>query len=610
MSILHRQSDADRYADHPDLNQKISRDELIIKLQGKQGEVQEGIDLELNDKFYSSLPFFSKLSAKNALAIDIGTDRLYYSVVKKHKGNIQVKKWGVEELPSDEVDRYRSIEIALKYVQSNVYRNGMSVFVGFFSPDINIRQIVLPKLKTSELKKSIQYKNKTDLPNYTEDFIWDYQILETFVENDAEKVRVLVTVVPSDIIDIHLDLLKRAGLKPDRLIPRPFALLSLYNRVVNHFGNDVLIDIGTDSTQICFIIDGKLRFVRNFAIGSNNLKKAIVNGNGANNGDGYNEDLDTAEMIESERTDPEDEGQNIRDRLLKKVQKLKTKQNPLLQVLLSEILRSLEYFRGSKNEYPISKVFLSGSGLNIESVFPFLKNRINYPLLLLSPKFSSKSDLAIEYAEFSASVGIGLISDRKFDVLPEEFRTKELFKNLNALIVVLMIFSWAFFGYHTYLKTEQLRQNNAQIMQIEQQYDRLNPVEQVYQDILAQISTVEREKIKLLTPVKANPQLIEVMKLFSNETPQEIRLTSLEFSRYTSPKTNTGRNKNSEGAENFRYHINIAGRITGDYLMGDVMLINFINHLDDLQYFKKIRLVNKRKQADKQRFEFQLETYL
>lgn len=609
MSIQDRHLYAETYDQSTQDTKTIRRTELIKKLRESASDGDDRNKVRLKNQFYRKLGFTQSLVAQTSLAIDIGTDRIQYLVVKRTNGKLYVKSWGIEELNQEELDRYRSMEISLKYIHSKVYRSGMNVQVGFFSPDINIRQVVIPKLKPAEIRKTLLYKNRTDLTNFNDDAHWTYEILESFTENDTEKIRVLVTVVPGEIIDIYLDILQRAGFKPNSLIPRPFAFLSAYQQMVLDKHNDVLIDINSDVTQICFFVDGKLRFVRNFAIGSNNLKKAIKtnsgNGNGKENGNRLRietTDADSKKTPVPEKADSTD----IRKRLLQKVQMLQSKQNPLLQVLLGEIMRSLEFFRGSRDEYPIDNIYITGIGLQLEAVYPYLKNRINYPLHILSPKFKLYSDSPVEYAEFTGAIGIATNTDKKLNMVPQEFKQREIFKNLNILISAIFIIFLIFATYLTLLEKSRLSSFRQSEKLLKEQYLTINPVERVYFQLIQQIREVEQEKRQFLAPIKPVPELIQVMKLFSNEVPAEIRLTALEFNLYHSDDRKSSKNN----SESYRYRVGIMGQINSNFLMGDVILINFINHLDDLGYFKRIHLKKKFKDPENKLFEFELEAFL
>ncbi len=560
-----------------------------------------------NDAFDQQFSFADRLSAQKFLTIDISTDKLYYLVVLKSKKNIRIAEWGEEELPVEELDRYRSIEVALTYLKSKVYQANMHVHVSFFTPEINIRQLELPKLKQSELKKMILYKNKADLPHFNDHDIWDFEVLEEAARDKVAKVNVLVTVVPREIVNNYLGILKNAGLKPDRLVPRTFALSAGYLGMVKQTGNDVLIDIGSDATQICFFMNKQLYYLRNFAIGAINLKNAIEH-----SGESAEESA-LQEVNESDGLpNAESDSDSIRERLLSKVQKLKKRQDPLLQVLLGEILRSLEFFHGGKREYTINNIYITGAGSKIEAVLPFLKNNINYPVYPLNPKFAAYIPSPTEFSEFFCALGLGLSDNKKMNLIPPEYRKRELFKNLNILMIFIILLSGYFAATFTLNQQKNIKKYQQLFLTTEEKYKELNPVEQNYFELTRQISETQNEKNTLLGQVRETPQLMEVLRLLSNEIPENIRLTEFDFAPFSQPLAakKGKRGQPQDQTQTSRFQVKIGGYISGDYLMGDVILIKFINQLDALGYFNKIDLIKKKKDPQKNSFTFQIEAFL
>lgn len=609
MNILHRSPGMDYGEDIAPGTRTIKRDDLIRKLQESSTttEQQEREDSVIRDGFYAPLPLLKKIEAKNCLSIDVGTDQIEYLLSRQARNCMQVRKWEIIKLDNEEGDRYLSIELALKYIKSKIYRPGTLVKVSFFSPDINIRQVVVPKLKQADLENSILYKNKTELTNFTEDAVWKYEVLETFKENNLEKVRLLVTVIPADVIDIYLSIFKRSGLKPDSLIPRPFAYISAYRKMLKDYSNDVVIDINTDTTQVCFFVNGKLMYIRNFAIGANNLEKTL-----SRSGNGESDDSVIALKPHDEEQQSEETSEsNIRERLFKKIEILKSKRNPLLQVLLGEILRSIEFFQDGREKYPIQNVYLTGAGLKIDAVFPYLKNHLNYPVYRLSPRFMPEEIMVSQFVEYFAALGAGLYQEKKMNMVSSEFKINELFKKLSVLLVAFFFLLVPLVGYQTHLKNTQVSNLHQQYDLLEKQYDMLNPTERIYEQINRQIKQIEARKKLLVSPVKSTPELLRVMKFFSNEVPPEIRLTSLRFNLVTTGKQQKNNKKKATSPENnYKYRISMIGQVVDDYFKADVQLINFLNKLNDLKFFKSISLVKKRKQAENKLFEFELEAFL
>ncbi len=577
------------------------QNQFLKKLRETQAEEIERARIEADNTFFSGLPLIKKMSARKCLAIDISTHHIKYLIYKKSGTAVHVLKSGVEEIPTDGANRYRSLELSLKYLRSRFYKKSMDVQVTFFSPDINIRPMVLPNLKPDELKNSILYKNKTDLPNFSENDYWRYQVLETYTENDVEKCKVLVTVAPAELVDFHMDVLLKSGIKPSYLIPKPFSFSAAYRQMVRLKGNDVLVDIEDDITQICFFADGKLQYVRNFAIGANNLKKAI-----ASSGSGPESVAGNGDNGAGEKSNA-DPAQSIRERLQNQVKSLKNKQNPLLQVLMSEINRSLEFFKSGNNQVEMNNLFISGQGLKIEAVFPYIKNRLQHPVYALVPKFESDLDDDTSFSEYTAVLGAALFSEKELNMVPKEYRTREIFRNLNVLVTFLILLTAGWGSFSFWYKAKELHDYSRLSVETQKNYYRLNPVEVQYHETLQQIGALDHERSQLLKMVTPDPELLRTLKLFSNEVPANIRLTELQFAPAPKEIPPDGQTTDPEA---YRFQVEIIGQVTGDYLNGDVILINFMNHLENLRHFKKLKLQKKTKQIENKLYEFEIEGFL
>ncbi len=555
-------------------------------------------ELEVSDAFYKPLPFQKVLVAKPILSLDIDVDKVRWLLAKRAGKSIQVKSCGVKTFQAEETDRFRVLQLALEELRTRIYKPGMLVYANFFSPDVNIRQIVLPKMrKKSDLEKAIIIQNQTDLPNFNENSYWTYQIVSEFEEDEVSKYGILVTVVSHEIVQKYLQVLEKAGFKPERLLPRPTALASAYQSMVKNPQKDLLIDISYDFTQICFLNDRRLEYIRNVGIGAYNLEIAIrsESNNGKNN---KNLEHLLSKQLKVMGEQPENE---IRKRLLKRIMEIQTKQNPVLQMFLSEILRTIEYFHENGTE--INRIFLTGYGIKKESLLPYLRKRLNQPVFILAPQFQASEEKSLEFGEYFAALGTALHAAKDFNLVPNEYKIRNRFRQLNLILGLLFILFGIAAGFYTQHQRRVI--NNKQYVQ-------LNPVERIYQSFLSQIESVMKERNALQNSVKKAPPIIEILKLFSNEVPREIVLQSLFFGSYKE----TGRKRNNKKANQkkvaappYKYQVNLSGIIRSDFLMGDVILINFINRLQNLDYFKDIRLIRKEKNQKKKLIQFDLMLY-
>lgn len=573
----------------------------ILKL--KKSEVDAR---KVFDQFNSKLKLFKRLNARPGLAIDIDNDKITYIEFKKSNQKIQVEKCGVQTFDPG-MDRYKAMQLTLTNLKSRIYKHGMKVYVGFFSPDINIRQIILPKTKKkSDLKSAIFFKNQNDLPNFSKESIWNYQISEEFSEEGVKKLRVLVVTVPHEVVRMYMEILINVGMRPEKLVPRPIALATAYNTMIPEPDNDLVVVISTFFTQICYFRNGKLQFFRNAALGVSNIQKAMEE---KNNGSlSVNDELKKLAKKE-EPVQKKDISTAIKERLFNKVKESKTEENSIIKMLYSEIKRSVDYINNIFPNEKIKRTFVSGIGIQEKEIMEYLQEQFNDSIVLLKPQFSSTEINTNRYGEYFNALGTSLQVGKEFDTIPFQYKSSQVFKNVNILLITLLFLSMAgAFSFSSFQKYDYVKHLNT-LAQLGQQYQRLNPIQARYDDTILEYSEVQKDKNALLGFMKKTPELLEVLRLFSNETPPFIILNEVNFEEYIPPKA-IKNNKVQATKSNYEYRITLAGQIKSDFQMGDVILINFMNQLNDLNYFEEIKMTNKRKEMDRGLFEFWLELLL
>lgn len=552
----------------------------------------------ISDQFYNKLPFMRRLGARLVLGLDIDADKIRYTVSKNSRDDCQIVKWGVQKFPSEEKDRRKALQIALENVVTKAYKRSMQVQVSIFSPEISSRQIILPEMKKqSDLEKAIYNKNEIEVQNFDERSIWTYEILDTFESEGIRKHRIAILAAPEEVINEYTRVFDAVGLEVNQLISRPTAIQFAYRRMVFRPGRDLLIDIGYDLTQMCFIKNGYVEFVRNVSIGSRNLEVTIHNR--------PEEKQFKKPGLKSAGGDvSEQQPDQVRSRLLSRIKDLKTRQNPVLHTFFSEILRSLAFFQGKDVQQYIERIFVTGYGIRKEALLPYLKSRLHIPLFILTPQFEDRDIKTIEFSEYFSTLGTTAPAKKSVNLLPEKYKNRFLFKRMNAGLAGLLIVLVGVLGMISKSQIELIEKKKETIASYKQEYQTLNPIEGKYQEVLELISDVNQKNTELKSYIKTRPPIIELLRLLSNEVPVGIRLEKIDF-----VKLNVEAAK-KKFQNDYKFQIDINGVITIDPLMSDVVLINFVNHLIELKYFKHIELLNKLKETDLKITRFGIRLYM
>ncbi len=554
--------------------------------------------LYVHDQFYQALPLLQKVNARKTLGLDIDPEKVRYVLTKKTKNEVQVLKWGGQKFPSEEKDRDKALQIALENIKSKVYKKGMVVNVSIFSPEISSRHLIFPKMKhTSDLEKAIYNKNETDLQNFDKKSIWRYEILDEFEHEDITKLRISIITVPGEVVEKYTRIFDHIGIELNSLVSRPSAIQATYRKMVFRPGRDLVIDIGYDLTQMCYLKNGNTEFVRNVSIGARNLEVTIHSGS-----EGQKKDEQIS--LNGKKENDSNSSEKLRSKLVSRIQELKNKQNPVLHTFFSEILRSLAFFQGKSTTQFIERIFITGYGIRKESLMPYLKSRLNMPLFILTPQFEERDNRTTEFGEYFSTLGTAVQEKETANLLPKAYKNRLVYKKLNILLAGVALLLAAGLTYLSFGQDQIIKNKKKLIVQYKKDYDRLNPIEGKYIQVIQAISDVNKKNAELKSYIAAKPPLTEVMRLFSNETPKYVRIDRIYFRKIAVDKDKP------KFKNDFSYVIDVEGGVTSEALMANVSLINFVNHLIDLKFFKHIELLNKFKQSDEQETTFGIRLYM
>ncbi|KAA3617282.1 MAG: hypothetical protein D8M58_03150 [Calditrichaeota bacterium] len=582
---------------------------------------QSSPEFALTDTIFNNVTSFKdkptitqKLSAQNYLAIDIDSDNIRYIIGSYSGKAIFVKDTGVSLIPDSEKDRDKALKITLDNIKTNVYKAGYKVHVGFFSPDVTIRKFQFPKMRNlSEFKNAVFFKLQSDLTGFNDKSVWRYKIINEFQDGNTRKVNVVVLVVPGSIVDKYMDMLESSGLSPETITPRSVSSANAFSKMVGSDNQDMLVDISYDTTHICYLNNGNLEFTRNLATGASNLEIAIHEKQGNILKQDIIQPVEDAGIGKNGALKPE----LIRKALQQRLRTLQAHQNPVLQLFKNELQHSIDHFNNLDKNQDVKRIFLTGYGLQKESLLSFLKNNMKVPVFVLAPKLSDAEENLLKHGQFFSTLGTVINTKDSFNLVSKEFRAQGVFKRLNYLVSALIAFSLLGSVYLTNLSYTQIDNLKNEVEKVENKYNTLNPVEVEYQKLNSEIKNIKSTQNSLKKLVTKTGPVIEALKLISNETPEQIILSAISV-RHSSSITIGGK-KNRKARKNSNkkkpvlkagYSINLSGVVNGDYLMSDVILINYLDHLKNLGYFKSIEITDKNKKNKKQSMQFEIKAVL
>lgn len=221
--------------------------------------------------------------SKKVLSIDFGSKVIKVIEGKYSNNNLNITKFFTVDLP---IDVYNDGEILDKdtlvsIIKESFKHNKTSTETTYGiinSSSIITREISIPKVPENEVSSIIQYQLNDFLPVDPDEYVVNSMIMKSYIEDDVEKLSILLIGVPKTIVLSHLQLMKDLGLKPEILDYQGNSMAKLigFNNQINGFYNTrdlaiASIDIGYSSTKLTIIKHGKIEVSRVINIGTKTI---------------------------------------------------------------------------------------------------------------------------------------------------------------------------------------------------------------------------------------------------------------------------------------------------------------------------------------------------
>ena len=327
---------------------------------------------------------------------------------------------------------------------------------------VNLSRIAIPSMSKAELKEAVRWEIKGHLPFPIETARIDFHILKEFVEDNVKKLDLIVVACPNHLIDRTLSIAEGAGLQPIHLDVAPFALWNTVKAWHRFEKEEVvaLIDLGAEKTGIHLFQDGILQFSREVTPAGADITRAIMEGAGLE--EEANLLYERAErikqkvgiLLEGDQERMVDVLRQAQDESIN-LSKISFLVRPVLERLVAEIGRSLDYYRNQFNRERIDRVLLTGGGANLKNIASYLAGELRLPVECFNPLqeilFDSKQ-IDVQVLDrvgpmLMAAIGVALPEPRRVELLPakEPFLSRiRLEKSIAILapLVTLLVFSW------------------------------------------------------------------------------------------------------------------------------------------------------------------------
>jgi len=344
-----------------------------------------------------------KKGQKSMIGIDIGTSSIKMVQMKK---NSKVARWGIEQIPEGMINQGR-IEVPsqlAEVIKKTALKNkikGSHCSLCISSSELVVRELKLPEMNENQIMENIKHEITSFLPLNHEEYSIDYKILEYIPSQDGVpgKLQIMVAAIPNNIVHSYINTLKKANLKVSYVDVVPNIAGKLAKWIMKSQSNDGnlsnigIIDFGAKNTNIIIIKDGNYFIHKTITNGGDYLTSHIA--------EKLHIDQMAAEAFKKKVNFFENNFQNhtcdyIRD---------------YFDYLLTDIERTIEFFKNRNNQKGIDRIFIIGGGSLLKGLPVYMKEHLSVEVSLLSNAFQQvkkDNDYTEKVPAFSQAIGATL----------------------------------------------------------------------------------------------------------------------------------------------------------------------------------------------------------
>lgn len=283
------------------------------------------------------------------------------------------------DMPEDAFDDGKLLNTqAVKEVLKNTLRlhniRSKNAVVSISSTGAISRELILPTTDEDEMDKIVPFEAKQFLPIEFGEYIIQYKPIDTVLERNVAKTKVMVAAVQKSIVESYLELVRAIDLKPVAmdLCANAMAMLFKADSVINE-GVPVqdktiaLIDIGHKYLTVNILGDGELKFSRIIEGGGFDLNVIISDVVGVSVQDAERMKIKARHINEPLDTDNPD------DLFLDSIKMI-------VDTWAVKIQRIFMFYESRNRGKRISEVFLYGGSASLDGLTESLTASLNVPV--------------------------------------------------------------------------------------------------------------------------------------------------------------------------------------------------------------------------------------
>ena len=336
-----------------------------------------------------------------AIGLDIGSGAIKLVEIKRGAGGIVLNRLGLAEFTIGAVEDGRIInrDAVLAALRQAILISGTNckdTVMAVNGRTVFVREISMPAMKEAELKSALVWELEKYVPYPAEKCYYDFAVIG---QGQSElETRILFVAIPREQVDGMVELVREAGLRPRIVDIEPLAIF----RTLDYAENSMLVDIGEMTSQFLVFRQGIPVISRTVAFGGRRFTEVITETLGI--------DYSEAERFKHHQKDLLPDRDSV-----EKQSPLQRKLMLLVEELIREVHRTVEYYHIENRELSVEKIILSGGGALLSRLALQMAALLDTEVVVHDPLYRfrltpslERQTFALAACRFSVAAGLGL----------------------------------------------------------------------------------------------------------------------------------------------------------------------------------------------------------